>query len=414
MRMPKKFNMLNFTHRYLGSYITIVFLLLFTVVQAQSLNKTSFFRTHWQIGASAGTSLFFGDIKQYQYAPVSNYNNEWRAGGSLFLGVQASPVFGIRGQFLIGQLAGTRREWSTYFTSNYFDLTLNTTINLRNIISKYKPDQIWNAYVLLGIGIINFNTEVKDLKTDAIIRKVGFGNGSGIGGSTVEGILSGGLGLDFRLNKNLHLNMETSNRVLNSDILDGRESGFKYDIYNYTSVGLSYNFGSHKQQKHSEKYSYFDSNKKKKQQDKDMIHQADYDYRADKPVEPPEVDILVIENQKPVEPDSKNDVVIEQIVETPVIIEKESVNDFKGIEYRVQILAKYGNRISIQKISSKYNLAASEIFEDMHNGFYIYTIGSFPTYEQARTRRNEIRTNNGIRDAFVVAFENGKRLNKLP
>jgi len=50
----------------------------------------------------------------------------------------------------------------------------------------------------------------------------------------------------------------------------------------------------------------------------------------------------------------------------------------------------------------------------MHDGYYIYTIGSFDTYEQARTARDILRRVNGIRDAFVVAFRNGYRLDKLP
>ena len=400
--------MLKYVLNNKGFFITLLTILLISSSFAQSFNKTSYFRPYWQIGVSGGTSLFFGDIKQYQWAPVSNYNNEWRAGGSLMLGFQPSAVFGIRGQILIGQLSGTRREWNTYFTTNYFDLTLNTTISLRNIVSSYKPDQFWNAYIILGIGLINYDTEVKDLQTNNVIRKVGFGNGSGINGSSLDGIISGGLGLDFRLNKNLNINIETSNRIMNSDMLDGRESGFKYDVYNYTSLGISYRFGSKKNHKNSENYHYTEPEKKvSTTKDKD-IHEAEFDYNVSKPVEPPEVDILVIEKTEPV-------VIVEENVVEPIIpVIKEQKKAKYGIEYRVQLLAKYGNSISIQKISNTYNIPASEISEDLHNGFYIYTTGSYSTYEQARDRRNEIRANNGIRDAFVVAFENGKRLNKLP
>lgn len=368
------------------------------------------------MNASVGTSLFFGDIKQYDIAPVSNYNNEWRAAGSLMLSRQISPIFGVRGQFLIGQLSGTRREWTTYFTSNYFDLSLNATINLRNIITDYNPNQFWNAYVILGVGIINYNTEVKDLQTDAIIRKVGFGNGSGLGGSTMEGILTGGLGLDFRLNKKLMLNLETSNRIMNSDMLDGRESGFKYDIYNYTAIGISYRISPKKKAKKTDDYSFFESEKEQEKSSRDKkIQEAEYDTYVDRPVQPPEVDILVIDDQKPVTPPTNEIVVIEKTSEKPVsaktTAQKEAVS---GIEYRVQIRAKYNKTISIQHLSNTYNIPAADIHENMHNGFYIYTVGSYSLYDQARERRNIIRTNNGVRDAFVVAFNNGKRLDKLP
>ncbi|VAW26057.1 hypothetical protein MNBD_BACTEROID07-74, partial [hydrothermal vent metagenome] len=84
------------------------------------------------------------------------------------------------------------------------------------------------------------------------------------------------------------------------------------------------------------------------------------------------------------------------------------------LEYSVQIMARYGRRIPIEWINKKYGLSQNKIREDKHNGYYIYTIGSYQTYGQARTRRDQIRNRYGIGDAFVVAFKNGYRLDKLP
>ena len=52
--------------------------------------------------------------------------------------------------------------------------------------------------------------------------------------------------------------------------------------------------------------------------------------------------------------------------------------------------------------------------EDTYNGFYIYTIGSFPTYNEAKDYKYTLIDNNGISGAFVVAFSNGKRLPSIP
>jgi hypothetical protein len=418
---------MRFKKPLLGSHqlkIFLFFLLLIPFISnGQSYNRTSNFQRHWLFNINGGTSLFFGDIKQYRIAPVSNNENEWRFGGGTMLGMQISPIFGVRGQFLYGKLAGTRREWNVFFESNYLEFNLNTTIGLRNIFKPYSNKQFWNAYVLLGIGLTNYNTEVKDLQTKQVIKTVGYGNGSGIGGRTLEGLLMGGLGIDLRLNNRLHLNLESANRILNSDMLDGRVSGFKYDVYNYTSVGLSYNFGgnrTHAPKAKEKDYKYFsdDSNTKKKKNNQE-IEPVDYDYDMTKPVSPPEVDILTITPvivEEPVEPVEETVEIVEVPVEpepvAPVISPQTSSE--KELEYRVQIIAKYGKKMSKQYLSNLYNIPASDIKENTHNGYYIYTVGSFDTYDQAREKRNIIRTRNGVSDAFVVAFRNGVRLNKLP
>ncbi len=401
--------------------ILIVLLLLPELSLAQSYNKSTSFRPYWMFNVNAGTSLFFGDIKQYRIAPVSSNENEWRFGVGTMLGMQISPIFGVRGQFLYGNLAGTRREWNVFFESNYIEFNLNGTIGLRNIFQQYKYNQVWNAYLLMGIGLTNFNTEVKDLQTKQVIKSVGNGSGKSFGGRTLQGMLVGGIGLDFRISNRINVNLETANRILNTDELDGRTSGFKYDVYNYTSFGISYKFGgnSARAPRVKEEYSYFE--KKKRIGD---IETADYDYNPYKPISPPEVDVLTITpvvittGGEPTKPPGEEKVVKEvQII--PVMPEGEVVEVVEevvvtALEYRVQIRAKYGKKISIQFLSNTYNIPASDIREDTYNGFYIYSVGSFSTYDQAREKRNQIRTRNGISDAFVVAFRNGQRLNKLP
>lgn len=393
----------------IGLFVLLV--LISTTITAQSYNKNSNPRSYWQINANFGTSLFFGDIKQYKIAPVSNNENEWRFAGGLQLVKQISPVFGIRGQMLIGKVAGTRREWNRYFESNYIEFNLNTTISLRNIIRKYQPKQFWDAYFIIGMGMTNYNTEVYDLSTKKVVQTVGYGNGKGFGGRTLQGIMTGGLGLDFRLSSKMNLNLESANRIMNSDMMDGRVSGFKYDVYNYTSIGISFKFGNTSKVKKSDEYKYFTPKD-------DDIKQTEYDYTYEQPIEPPVVDALTIDAViVPVTPPVKEKVVKEAPVEIVVIeTQPEVVEDeiITGLEYRVQIRAKYGREVSIQHLSNTYNIPTSEIRENNHNGFYIYTIGSFNTYEQAREKRNYLRSYNGITDAFVVAFRNGQRLNKLP
>jgi len=385
--------------------LIVLFFLISTTVTAQSYNKANSNRSYWQININGGTSLFFGDIKQYRIWPVSNYENEWRFAGGVQLVKQISPVFGIRGQGLYGKVAGTRRDWNRYFESNYIEFNLNTTVSIRNIIRKYRPNQFWDIYAIIGVGFTNYNTEVYDLTTKKVVQRVGHGSGKSFGGRTLQGIMAGGLGVDLRLNDNWNLNFESANRIMNSDDMDGRVSGFIYDVYNYTSLGISYKLGSSKKVKKPEEYKYFDT--------KDNITPAEYDYSTEQPLEPPEVDALTITPvivDMPVAPPVEESIIKEEPVEV-VIVEDVVAPEF---EYRVQIRAKYDKEISIQHLSNTYNIPVGDIQENIHNGFYIYTVGSFATYEQAREKRNNLRSYNGINDAFVVAFKNGNRLNKLP
>ncbi|MEA3505253.1 MAG: hypothetical protein U9R32_08685 [Bacteroidota bacterium] len=62
-------------------------------------------------------------------------------------------------------------------------------------------------------------------------------------------------------------------------------------------------------------------------------------------------------------------------------------------------------------LKSNYNIS-ERINEDYHNGYYIYTVGSFNTYDQANAKKKSLKRD-GIIDAFVVVFKNQKRLNKL-
>ncbi|MFA5420049.1 MAG: hypothetical protein WC341_16470, partial [Bacteroidales bacterium] len=302
---------------------------------AQSLNFKTTFQPQWSLNVSAGTSLFFGDIKQYQYMPVSNYESEWRFAGGLQLGYQISPVFGLRAQGIYGKLAGTRRPSNRYFEASYIELNLNTTVSIRNIFSTYRDGQFWDVYLIAGVGLTNYNTKLMELSSKKVVRKLGYGNGVGFGGRTVEGLLFGGLGLKMNLSDQWTVNLESANRVLNSDLLDGKEGGFKYDVYNYSSLGFTYKFARRTPSAKSKadrtgEYDYFESSKKSKKEPKPRTE----------PVQPAEIDMLFIAPPvltQPVEPPEK---------EVPQVIEEKKTEEKlvpgksdppAGIEYRVQI-----------------------------------------------------------------------------
>lgn len=372
----------------------------------------SAFHPHWQIGVGFGTALFFGDVKQNDYKPTFTDKDEIRYGGDFTLGYNFSPVFGLRGTFLYAHVAGENDVITRYFYSDILEYALNLDVNLSNIFSRYRSDRVVDFNLILGVGQAHFNSKTENWATGSV-HKIGYGKGKGIDGRTIETILLAGLGLDFRLNNNMTLRLESVLRGMDTDMMDGIEGfRFKYDMYNYTSLKYIYKFGRRVKKATEVPYTSEATVVRYEpieHEDSDKNNQA-FNRVID-------LSELYYTNE-----DQLVEEIKEEIVEKPIIIEKPVVIEEPvyekpqnaGIEYRVQIRARQGKPIIISTLSQQYNIPAADIQQSMHNGYYIYTLGSFATYEQARQYCEVVRSRHSVHDAFVVAFENGVRLNKLP
>lgn len=97
-------------------------------------------------------------------------------------------------------------------------------------------------------------------------------------------------------------------------------------------------------------------------------------------------------------------VAVEEVIETPEV-SNEPTNS-GAIEYRVQFLMSK-NKISAKTFADK---GLSNVFEYRDGGYYKYTTANgYSTEEQAQVQKDKIRSL-GYADAFVVTFQNGRRI----
>ncbi len=83
-----------------------------------------------------------------------------------------------------------------------------------------------------------------------------------------------------------------------------------------------------------------------------------------------------------------------------------------GIEFRVQCGAFRENNKADEQLASKHNVTEL-IQEEVIDGWYKYTVGSFRTYDEAVKYRDLFISRTGILSAFIVAYNDGQRLAKI-
>ncbi len=213
------------------------------------------------ITPSLGLLHFYGDIRQYDFYPVSNYNNETKFGLGLAINKTLSPIFGIQAELLYGSLSGTRRgiqaDHGDYpngktFSTNILEANISALINLNSLlIPKTAGSSKWVTFVKIGHGLVKFDSDLTGL-VDGELQKTS--------GKTTEAVMPIGLICNYQLKNNLDLGINMTFRNVNTDKLDAWEvDGSSKDMYSYMGVSLTYHLGLDEEEEPLNRQNPFDN-----------------------------------------------------------------------------------------------------------------------------------------------------------
>lgn len=205
------------------------------------------YRDNWSVTAQIGLSIFRGDFDE---------QGVFKFPGEIGLGINkqvlSTGIFngGIKGQFNFGRLQGSKDGYS--FENKYkegtlnFQAILNTWVNRNFRFEKIRP------YAFAGIGFINYRVLLRDSNGYVVSGygyKVTDGDTEGNGTNpekdkpVTDLMIPVGVGLNYKLNKSINIELEASSRFINSDRLDGRVR-YENDKYWFISVGVTYMFNN--------------------------------------------------------------------------------------------------------------------------------------------------------------------------
>ena len=128
--------------------------------------------------------------------------------------------------------------------------------------------------------------------------------------------------------------------------------------------------------------------------------------------------------------DSKSNLTVEKtstlVTETPNLVKKEA-NEVKTIpakaeivketpqivnadpNFVVQIGAFKNTKVVATVLIKKYRIT-DKIVDELHDGFSKFMVGNHNLYKEARKHRDIIKSKHGVKDAFIAAYNVGKRI----
>jgi OOP family OmpA-OmpF porin len=248
----------------------------------------------WSAGVHGGVTMPYTDVRSYDWfrkgSPVSEYQYGFGANITKMMG----GIFGVQARYTYGKLQGFSnfdsefeediQFWELagfddpfYFNTQFHSPSINLYVNFSNMFiglnrkiratakEKEMKERRVSVYGRAGIGAVWFDSELKDLETGAA---VGNQFGRGFSGEVVEVAFPFAMGLKFKVNKLIDINVEAEYTFVHDDKLDAliiedvskdrylpdinnipdarvRNSlGGRYDKYMIINAGVQFKFGT--------------------------------------------------------------------------------------------------------------------------------------------------------------------------
>ncbi len=426
------------------SYIAVVLALFFfnKELLAQHVKPD-----RWFVSAEGGVSVFFGDVKRYEYIPDIESPSEIQPMFSLNFGKEISPIISVRSQLLFGGLSGHKKSAKYNFESSVYGGHIIADFNLIYLLTKQRfGNSRFNVNIGLGLGYLAWDSK---LYSDYLLP-----DGSDLIAENASGAFSipGALNIEYLITKNISVGITGNLFVVTSDEVDVKPGGIKVDMINYNSIGIVYRFESkNKASKRKMKYRldphlYEPISKDKPKVQGDLVEEtvvieegektnknASSDSETEKINNSPnkestkqisveetllaneivkeqEEDKIVNEEPKPVKKPRHfkiNHDLEEEAIKKETWASKED-NIWEGIVFSVQIAATK-TPWDLEELKEALGVN-SKIFERFDGSWYRYSVGHFNKMWRAKELRNSIRSKNGIEDAFIVVYRGDKSI----
>ncbi len=231
------------------SVLTLVFLSCFAVsgVLAQDyLNKPDpGYANRWNLGISLGPDFYFGDLTYGNAGPKKNLS----LAGSLVIGWQITNVFGTRLQFTGAWINGSADSLingelvENPLTGLLVEGNLQAVINFTNILSLYRTSRWFFLYGTVGLGYAGWYTEFPNQAYDAGT----ISTNNPLNNFHAALVVPVGAGVQFRLGDRVNASVEYTFHLVVSDLLDQTSTRSNNDRFDYLAFGISLNLGKGKQ-----------------------------------------------------------------------------------------------------------------------------------------------------------------------
>ncbi|MCU0359975.1 MAG: SPOR domain-containing protein [Bacteroidia bacterium] len=98
-----------------------------------------------------------------------------------------------------------------------------------------------------------------------------------------------------------------------------------------------------------------------------------------------------------------------QTTEVQSQLEKQSKQQQQTTRFAIQVGAFTNQKVSAQTLKRKFKLTQN-LRSEYQEGYSKFMFGAYDEYKSARAQREKAVSDNGVKSAFVVAYNNGKRI----